>query len=274
MAKAAEAQTKTLGGQWNLLTGNIQKLSGAATESLAAGLREKALPAVNEAVQQITEIFGREGLSNEQKLAEARKVIVRELGPVWHELAQEIDDADIPGKLGDAVAAATPTVLDAMADIAPQGREGVRRRVAALRPGGAGHHRLFLGNRLRKSDFGKALFTERRGSGKSARPPCFGGRGDPSEPSVGERSRQGGRARPGSRRQGGRAGSAGPSRVGARREWAASRNRPVAAARDRVARATQGSNHNFDLAATGGIVASAGEPGRSRRRGSGTRRSR
>jgi hypothetical protein len=50
MAKAAEAQTKTLGGQWMLLTGNIQKLSGAATESLAEGLRDKALPAVNKAV--------------------------------------------------------------------------------------------------------------------------------------------------------------------------------------------------------------------------------
>jgi tape measure domain-containing protein len=177
MAQAAEAQTRTLGGQWDLLTGNIQKLSGAATESLAAGLREKALPAVNDAVQHITEIFGREGLSNEQKIAEARAVIIRELGPIWHELAQEIDHADIPGKLGQAVAAATPRMLNAMADIAPQAAKAFVDGWLASGPEAQVITALFLGNKLRKSDFGKALFTAGSGSGKSSAATLFAGRG-------------------------------------------------------------------------------------------------
>jgi tape measure domain-containing protein len=75
MAKAAEQQTHTLGGQWMLLTGNMQKAAGAATLGLAHGLEKNVLPAANRAAEQITKIFGNEGLSNEEKLRRARAVI-------------------------------------------------------------------------------------------------------------------------------------------------------------------------------------------------------
>lgn len=175
MAKAAEAQTKTLGGQWNLLTGNVQKLSGAATESLATGLREKYLPAVNDAVNEITRIFGQEGLSNEQKLAQARNVIRREIGPVWEEIKGDIDEADIPGKLGDAVAAATPRVLDAMADIAPKAAKAFVDGWLASGPEAQVITALFLGNKLRKSDLGKSLFGGAGGGKGSSVANALGG---------------------------------------------------------------------------------------------------
>jgi len=173
MARAAEAQTKTLGGQWNLLTGNVQKLSGAATESLAAGLRDTALPAVNKAVNEITRIFGQEGLSNEAKLRQARNVIVRELGPVWSDISDEISEAHIPDKLGAAVKAATPMVLDAMADIAPKAAKAFIDGWLASGPEAQVITALFLGNKLRKSDFGKALSGGK--GAKGAAGSLFGG---------------------------------------------------------------------------------------------------
>jgi tape measure domain-containing protein len=168
MAKAAEEQTKTLGGQWALLTGNIQKLTGAATAGLASELEHGVLPAANRAVEAITEIFGREGLTNEQKLAQAREVIRRELGPVWQGIKQDIDQADIPGKLGDAVAAATPRILDAMGDIAPKAAKAFVDGWLHSGPEAQLITALFLGNKLRKSDFGQALFSKGGKAGQVA----------------------------------------------------------------------------------------------------------
>jgi tape measure domain-containing protein len=119
MAKAAEQQTHTLGGQWMLLTGNMQKAAGAATLGLAHGLEKNVLPAANKAAAEITKIFGNEGLSNEEKLRRARAVIKRELGPVANDIKGEIDKADIPGHLGDLVGAALPKMADAAAQAAP-----------------------------------------------------------------------------------------------------------------------------------------------------------
>jgi tape measure domain-containing protein len=163
MASAAEAQTKTLGGQWALLTGNLQKLSGAATAGLASGLEHGVLPAANRAVEAITNIFGEKGLSNEQKLQRARAVIRRELGPVWQDIKHDIDEADIPGKLGDAVAAATPRILDAMGDIAPKAAKAFVEGWMHSGPEAQVITALFLGNALRKSDFGKAVFSSGKG---------------------------------------------------------------------------------------------------------------
>lgn len=119
MAKAAEAQTKTLGGQWQLLTGNMQKAAGAATEGLAHSLEKNVLPAANRASEAITKIFGDDGLSNQEKLRRARAVIKRELGPIADDLKDEIDKADIPGKLGEAVKAALPKMAEEAGKIAP-----------------------------------------------------------------------------------------------------------------------------------------------------------
>lgn len=99
MAGAAKRQLTTLGGQWQLFTGNAQKLTGAATHGLALGLERDVLPAANRAVEEITRIFGTEGLSNQEKLKRARVVIRQQLGPVADDLIQKIKDADIAGKL-------------------------------------------------------------------------------------------------------------------------------------------------------------------------------
>lgn len=120
MADIAKQQTRTLGGQWNLLTGNAQTAAGAATASLAAGLRDDVLPAANEALTEITKLFGEQGLSNEAKLRQARRIIHRELGPIATDLLAELDRADIPGHLGAAVGAAAPKMAAAAAGAAPE----------------------------------------------------------------------------------------------------------------------------------------------------------
>lgn len=119
MADIAERQTRTLGGQWSLFTGNMQKASGAATTGLARGLERDVLPAANRAVEQITRIMGDEGLSNEAKLRKARDAIRRELGPIADDLLRKIDDADIAGKLSSAFESAMSRVATVAANQAP-----------------------------------------------------------------------------------------------------------------------------------------------------------
>jgi hypothetical protein len=119
MANAAERQLGSLGGQWSLFTGNMQKLSGAATHGLAVELERTVLPAANRAAQAITAIFADDTLAPEEKLRRARAVIKRELGPIADDLGDLIDKADIPGHLGDAVGAALPKMASAAADAAP-----------------------------------------------------------------------------------------------------------------------------------------------------------
>ena len=120
MGKAAEKQTKTLSGQFDMLTGNLQKAAGAATEGLAKALEDDVLPAANSAADQITEIFGREGVPIEVKLKLAKDVLQRELGPIVSELGDQIDQANIPQRLADAIEAAVPTMLRAAGDAAPK----------------------------------------------------------------------------------------------------------------------------------------------------------
>lgn len=119
MAGAAKRQISTLGGQWSLFTGNLQKASGALMLGLAANLEHGVLPAANRAVSAITDIFGTKGLSNEEKIRRARRVIDRELGPIADDIKHDIDRADIPGHLGSAVGAALPKMAGAAADAAP-----------------------------------------------------------------------------------------------------------------------------------------------------------
>jgi tape measure domain-containing protein len=99
MAGAAQRQLQTIGGQWALFTGNAQRLSGAATAGLTAGLEHDVLPAANRAVEQITDILGTKGLSDKDKLRQSREVIRRELGPVAQDLIADIKRADLPSKL-------------------------------------------------------------------------------------------------------------------------------------------------------------------------------
>jgi tape measure domain-containing protein len=134
MAKAAKDQTKTLGGQWALLTGNLQKASGAATLGLAGGLEHDVLPAANRASQAITDIFGKKGLSDTQKLRQAKAVIEQELGPIWEDIKQDIDEADIPGKLGEVIGDAAPQVIGAAGHL---GFKGVEAFVEAWMASGA-----------------------------------------------------------------------------------------------------------------------------------------
>jgi tape measure domain-containing protein len=119
MAKAASDQTKTLGGQWQLFTGNAQKAAGALTEGLAKDLEKQVLPAANRAAQSIQHIFQNDNLAPEEKLRRARAVIVRELGPFAEDLKDWIDRADIPGHLGDVIGQALPRMASAAAAGAP-----------------------------------------------------------------------------------------------------------------------------------------------------------
>ena len=118
MAKAAEAQTKGLAGQWNLLTGNVQKLSGAVTEGLAKDLRDDVLPAANDTAQALTGIFSNESLTDQQKMRQALGEIRRRLGPIADQIGVEIEQADIPKALGDALDKAGPVLLEAGKDAA------------------------------------------------------------------------------------------------------------------------------------------------------------
>lgn len=120
MANAAQRQIRTLGGQWDHFTGDMQKLSGKATESLAHSLERRVIPAADRAVSAITKIFGTEGLSNEQKLRRARRVIDRELGPIATDLLHQLDRADIPQHLGDLVGQAAPKIAAGAAKAGPR----------------------------------------------------------------------------------------------------------------------------------------------------------
>lgn len=128
MAKAAERQTKTLGGQWSLLTGNLQKSAGAVTKPLADSLQKDVLPAANRASQAITDIFGRKGLSNEEKLRQARAVIEKELGPIAQDAVQWIDAMHLDKRIGDAIRSAMPAITEAAAHV---GEEGAKAFVSA-----------------------------------------------------------------------------------------------------------------------------------------------
>jgi tape measure domain-containing protein len=114
MADIAKRQTQTLGGQWNLLTGNLQTATATATENLARNLRTQVLPAANDAVQQITRILGDDGLTDRQKLQRARTIIRQELGPIAHDLANEFRDSG----LGDQLEQAFEHAMNKMATVA------------------------------------------------------------------------------------------------------------------------------------------------------------
>lgn len=148
-------------GTWTALMSRIkddsQQAFGAATKSTFDWAEKAVLPAADKAAQAITEIFGRKGLSNEQKIQLAGQAIVRHMAPVWDDVSDAISAADIPGKLGDVVKAATPKVLDAAADV---GKSAAGAFVTGWLHAGPWAQFLtvaFLGNKLRKSDLGKAL---------------------------------------------------------------------------------------------------------------------
>lgn len=119
MAGAAQRQLGTLQGQWGLFTGNMQKLAGLATQGLTMGLEKNVIPASNRAVEQITAIFGDKGLTNQQKLRQARDVIRRELGPVANDIIREIKDADLAGKLSSAFESSLNKMASVAAHEAP-----------------------------------------------------------------------------------------------------------------------------------------------------------
>lgn len=120
MAGAAERQIHTLGGQWQLLTGAMQEMAGAATQGLAAGLEHNVLPAANAAVAEITQIFGEKGLSNQQKLQQARAAIRKHLGPVADDIIQDIKDAHLAEKLTAEFDKALNSMAGAAVNHAPQ----------------------------------------------------------------------------------------------------------------------------------------------------------
>jgi tape measure domain-containing protein len=119
MAGAAKRQLQTLSGQWGLFTGTAQKDVGLLTAPLARDLERTVIPAANRAADQINEIFGKHGLSNEEKMRQARAVIKRELGPIGDDLKEKLDEAKIPEHLGELVGAALPKMAEAAADAAP-----------------------------------------------------------------------------------------------------------------------------------------------------------
>jgi tape measure domain-containing protein len=119
MARAAADQTRTLGGQWALLTGNIEKATGAITLGLAGSLERDVLPAANRAATAVGLIFRDQNIAPEEKLRRARAVIDRELGPFANDLKDAIDRANIPQHLGELIGKALPEMAKAAAAGAP-----------------------------------------------------------------------------------------------------------------------------------------------------------
>lgn len=119
LADATKRDLNSLAGQWSLFTDGAQEATGAITKGLAGGLEHDLLPAANRALTAITKIFGEQGISSHEKLAQARAVIVQELGPTWDLIKRDIDKAQIPQHFGAAVGAALPKLADAAAQAAP-----------------------------------------------------------------------------------------------------------------------------------------------------------
>lgn len=125
-ANAAVRQSQTLAGQWDMLTGNVQKATGAMTLGLAGALSDDVLPAANKAAAAITEIFASD-LPVEQQMRKARAVIVRELGPVAHEIGDQIEAAHLDQKLGAVLEKAAPVLADAAVDVGAQAAKAFAR---------------------------------------------------------------------------------------------------------------------------------------------------
>jgi tape measure domain-containing protein len=119
MAKAASDNLKTIGGQWQLLTGNLQKDAGALTSGLTKALERDVLPAANRAAQAINKIVNNNDLSDEEKWRQIRRTIVRELGPFADDIKDWIDRADIPEHLGEVIGSAGSAMAAGAAKAAP-----------------------------------------------------------------------------------------------------------------------------------------------------------
>jgi hypothetical protein len=102
-----------------LLTGNMQKAAAPRPPAARARPREERPPRREPRGRADHKIFGKDGLSNEEKLRQARAVIRRELGPIGDDLKQKLDEADIPEHLGDLVGEAVPFMADQAAKAAP-----------------------------------------------------------------------------------------------------------------------------------------------------------
>jgi tape measure domain-containing protein len=120
MANAAQRQAHTLGGEWSMFTGNVQKASGALTFGLAGGLRDDVLPAANRAAEAITRVFQDDALAPEQKLRRARAIITRELGPIAGDIGDWVEHAHLDRKLAAALRDAGPALMGAAGDVAPK----------------------------------------------------------------------------------------------------------------------------------------------------------
>lgn len=164
MANAAKRQTQSLGGQWDLLQGNVQKVTGAMTEDLAGSLRDEVIPAANKAAGAIEEIFGRDDLSFEQKLTRSRAAIRRELGPLVDDLARMIDEADLGQHLANGVERAVPAIADAAADAAPKAAEAFIKAWLEMGPWGKLLTVAFLAGKLGAFNAAGRLAADRFGA--------------------------------------------------------------------------------------------------------------
>lgn len=100
---ATERQARTMAGQISTLKDNVRQTLGAVTQDLFAVARDRWVPAMNRAAEQIAAIWRRRDLTPEEKLRESWPLVRAALEPMVRDIARVIDRADIPRRFGEAL---------------------------------------------------------------------------------------------------------------------------------------------------------------------------
>lgn len=120
MAKAAKNAEGNFNVQVAQLTKNFEMIKRLATEDLFTDINRKVMPSLLKTSKRVGKIFNSKDLDLGEKFEESFKAAKVELGPLWQQLERELKDADLGGKLADAVEWGVPKMADAAAKAAPK----------------------------------------------------------------------------------------------------------------------------------------------------------
>jgi tape measure domain-containing protein len=104
-------QSKSFAGLWSSIKDDSRQALGAITQGLFTEMK-KWEPALDKTAQDIADIWKRKDLTPEQKFAESRKKIEKDLGPMFATIKHQIDQAHIGQHLEDAFNKALPIIAD------------------------------------------------------------------------------------------------------------------------------------------------------------------
>jgi len=108
---AAKKQAKTWEGMTSTMQDTWAQMTGAITEDLFDEMKHWA-PTVLHTMNQMTRIFERKDLSLGEKLEKALDVGEHNFAPLWKEITDDLDKAEIGNKFIDAVEWAIPRVAE------------------------------------------------------------------------------------------------------------------------------------------------------------------